>query len=153
MASICNDVQGAFGVMSGHDRNTLSLLLWARRVALGGGIAVLVGCAAKGPGPLYMWESFPKQQYEALQRVGYSPDEQIRLLEAHAEKALGAHAALPPGFRAHLGMLQLGAGNVDRARELWMAEKTAFPESAAYMDHLLKKLDAPAKSAKTETPA
>ena len=25
MASICNDEQEAFGVMSGHDRNTLSL--------------------------------------------------------------------------------------------------------------------------------
>ncbi|MBW8831020.1 MAG: hypothetical protein JF606_16670 [Burkholderiales bacterium] len=25
MASICNDEQGAFGVMSGHDRKTLSL--------------------------------------------------------------------------------------------------------------------------------
>jgi hypothetical protein len=25
MASICNDEQGSFGVMSGHDRNTLSL--------------------------------------------------------------------------------------------------------------------------------
>jgi len=24
MASICNDEQGAFGVMSGHDRKTLS---------------------------------------------------------------------------------------------------------------------------------
>jgi hypothetical protein len=25
MASICNDEQGSFDVMSGHDRNTLSL--------------------------------------------------------------------------------------------------------------------------------
>jgi len=25
MASICNDEQGSFGVMSGHDRKTLSL--------------------------------------------------------------------------------------------------------------------------------
>jgi hypothetical protein len=131
----------------------MSALLGARQLALGGIIAMLAGCATKGPGPLYMWETFPKQQYEALLRDGYSPDEQIRLLEAHAEKARGAHAALPPGFRAHLGMLQLGVGNVDRARELWTSEKTAFPESAAYMDRLLKKLDAPTKSAKTENPA
>ncbi len=118
-----------------------------------GCIAMLAGCAAKGPGPLYMWETFPRQQYDALLREGYSPAEQIRQLEAHAEKARGANAALPPGFRAHLGMLQLGTGNVDRARDLWTAEKAAFPESAAYMDQLLRKLDAPAKSAKTENPA
>jgi hypothetical protein len=116
-------------------------------------VALLAGCAAKGPGPLYMWDTFPKQQYEALLREGYSSDEQIRLLEAHAEKARGANAALPPGFRAHLGMLQLSTGNVDRARELWNAEKSAFPESAPYMDRLIKKLDVPMKSAKSESPA
>jgi hypothetical protein len=101
---------------------------------------------------MYMWEAFPKQQYDALLREGYNPDEQIRALEAHAEKARGANAALPPGFRAHLGMLHLGTGNVTRARDLWQDEKTAFPESAAYMDQLLKKLDAPVKSAKSENP-
>ncbi len=127
---------------------------WVTRLALAGCIAALAGCATKGgPGPLYMWESFPRQQYDTLLREGYSPDEQIRLLEAHAEKARGANAALPPGLRAHLGMLHLGAGNAGRARDLWTAEKAAFPESAAYMDQLLKKLDAPAKSPKTENPA
>ena len=126
---------------------------WLCRLALGGCLVALVGCAAKGSGPMYMWESFPRQQYDTLLREGYSPDEQIRLLEAHAEKARAANAALPPGFRAHQGMLQLGAGNPDRARELWNSEKLAFPESAPYMDRLLKKLDAPASPAKTENPA
>jgi len=125
---------------------------WVRRFALAGGIAVLAGCAARGPGPLYLWETFPRQQYDTLLREGYSPDEQIRMLEAHAEKARGANAALPPGFRAHLGMLHLGSGNVDRARELWQAEKNVFPESSPYMDQLLKKLDAQGKSAKNENP-
>lgn len=131
-------------MMGGHRTRHLALALC---------MVALAGCAAKGPGPLYMWETFPRQQYEALLREGYSPDEQMRAMEAHAEKARGANAALPPGFRAHLGMLYLGAGNDGRARELWLAEKTAFPESAGYMDQLLKKLDAPAKTTKTENPA
>lgn len=129
----------------------------APKVVLGwvvvAGIGALAGCAAKGPGPLYMWETFPRQQYSALLREGASPDEQIRALEAHAEKARGANAALPPGFRAHLGMLQLSVGNAQRAKELWLAEKSAFPESAPYMDKLLRKLDGSAPSAKTENPA
>jgi hypothetical protein len=100
-----------------------------------------------------MWDSFPRQQYDALQRAGFSPQEQIRLLEAHAEKARGANANLPPGFRAHLGMLMLSEGNAERARELWMAEKVAFPESAAYIDSLLKRLQSTTKSAKTGNPA
>jgi hypothetical protein len=124
-----------------------------RRLALASCIAVLAGCAAQGPPPLYIWETFPRQQYDSLLGVGFDPAEQIRLLEAHAEKARGANAALPPGFRAHLGMLHLGAGNIDRARELWQAEKLAFPEATPYMDQLLNRLAAPAPTIKTESPA
>ena len=124
-----------------------------RRLLLGGCIALLAGCAQRGPAPLYMWEAFPRQQYAALLREGAGAEEQIRTLEAHAEKARGAQAALPPGFRAHLGMLHLSVSNVDQARQLWLAEKAAFPESAPYMDRLLKRLNAPAKSAKNENPA
>jgi hypothetical protein len=122
-------------------------------LALAGCIAVLSGCATQGPPPLYLWETFPRQQYDSLLGVGFDPAEQISLLEAHAEKARGANAALPPGFRAHLGMLHLGAGNVGRARELWQAEKLAFPEGAPYMDLLLKRIAAPAPPANSENPA
>ena len=102
---------------------------------------------------MYMWESFNRQQYSALVHEGVGPDEQIRAMEAHAEKARGANAALPPGFRAHLGMLQLSVGNPQRAKELWQSEKTAFPESAPYMDQLLRKLDSPAQPPKNRNPA
>jgi hypothetical protein len=92
-----------------------------------------------------MWGTFSRMQYDALLTPGVSSSDQISAMEAQAEKARGAGAALPPGFRAHLGMLKLDAGDVDRARELWQAEKAAFPESAPYMDQLLKRLDAPPK--------
>lgn len=125
----------------------------AHRVALASCIALLASCATQSPPPLYMWETFPRQQYDTLLGVGFDPAEQIRQLEAHAEKARGANAALPPGFRAHLGMLYHGAGNMDRARELWQAEKLAFPEATPYMDQLLNRLAAPAPPIKTESPA
>jgi hypothetical protein len=123
------------------------------RLACGASLVVLAGCAAKGQASLYLWETFPRQQYQALLRDNFSPAEQISLLEAQAEKARGAQAALPPGFRAHLGMLHLSVGNADRARELWQAEKATFPESSAYMDQLLKRLDPLAKPVKSENPA
>ena len=112
----------------------------------------LVGCAS-GPKPLYQWDTFPRLQYHTLLREGTSPGEQIRALEAQAEKARANNAALPPGLRAHLGMLHLGNGNAARARELWLAEKNAFPESSPYMDRLLQRLDTPAPPKKTENPA
>jgi len=137
----------------GHDSSSLTSSRRARHLALGGCIVLLAACAAPGPQPLYMWEDFARQQYDTLLGVGYDPPGQILRLEAHAEKARAANAALPPGFRAHLGMLHLGAGNVGRARELWQAEKLAFPESAFYMDQLLNRLAAPAPPIKTESPA
>lgn len=114
-------------------------------LALGGCVALLVGCAQRGLAPLYMWEAFPKQQYDTLLRAGVSPLEQVGVMEAHVEKARAAGAALPPGFRAHLGMLKLSLGDADQARQLWQAERAAFPESASYMDQLLKRFETPAK--------
>lgn len=108
---------------------------------------VLVGCAPKAP-LLYHWGSFPRQQYDTLLREGASVQEQIRSMEAQAEKARGSGANLPPGFRAHLGMLHLNAGNVDQARQLWQSEKVAFPESSPYMDQLLKRLESADKADK-----
>ncbi len=107
----------------------------------------LVGCV-QAPKQLYMWESFPRQQYEFLLREGASPQAQIQAMEAHAEKARGADAALPPGFRAHLGMLHLSVGDAAAARQMWQAEKVAFPESAAYMNSLLKRFDGAATTGK-----
>lgn len=115
-----------------------------RRVVVAMGVTMLGACAQPGPGPLYLWEAFPRQQYETLRLNGNGvPADQIIALQAHAAKARAAGAALPPGFRAHLGMLMLSTGDAQGAREAWRAEKLAFPESALYMDQLLKRLEAP----------
>lgn len=122
------------------------------QLAAAASVLALVGCA-NAPKPLYLWESFPQQQYRVLLRDGTSPNEQIRLLEAQAEKARATNAALPPGFRAHLGMAYLDAGQPQQAQALWMAEKTAFPEAAPYIDRLLKRLDGPAPTPQPNSPA
>ena len=121
-----------------------------RRLLIAACVAGLAGCANRAPAPLYSWESFPKLQYASLQGAGVATVEQVGAMEAHAEKARAANAALPPGFRAHLGMLKLASGDAEQARRMWQAEKLAFPESAPYMDQLLKRLDA---SAKKDDPA
>ncbi|HZY18336.1 MAG TPA: DUF4810 domain-containing protein [Ramlibacter sp.] len=128
-----------------------------RRLATALGAAMLLAGCATAPKPLYMWETFPRQQYETLLASGGSPDSQIQAMEAHAVKARGTGAALPPGFRAHLGMLYLSTGNAAQARQLWLAEKEAFPESSPYLDQLLKRMDGKDRTdkttAKNENPA
>jgi hypothetical protein len=116
-----------------------------RLLMMGSVVVLAAGCAHKAPPPLYMWDTFPRMQYDALLGDGVAPLGQLTAMQAQAEKARAAGAALPPGFRAHLGMLKLAAGDPASARQLWQAEKLAFPESAAYMDQLLKRLDSPAK--------
>lgn len=113
--------------------------------------ALLLGACATQP-PLYDWGDYPRQQYELLKRDGVDPNAQITAMQAQAEQARAANRALPPGFRAHLGLLQLSVGHADEARAMWQAEKLAFPESAPYMDQLLGKLDGP-KSGPTPSKA
>lgn len=98
---------------------------------------VLVGCAQPAK-PLYHWEGFQRQMYEHFKGDGSSPGEQLVALEAQAQKAMASGAALPPGFRAHLAIVYLKLGRDDEARQQLEGEKAAFPESAAYMDFLLK---------------
>lgn len=120
------------------------------RLLLLAGVVAGAGCA-QPVAPLYGWDNFPRQQYDTLLSPGAAPISQIGPMEAHAERARAKGVALPPGFRAHLGLLKLSAGDVDAARQLWLAEKSAFPEATPYMDMLLKRLD-PASSAKKDTP-
>lgn len=111
------------------------------RLLLLGIVISATGCAQKGPGPLYSWGQFPRQQYDTLLRPGAAPLDQIGAMEAHAGKARASGTALPPGFRAHLGLLKLSAGDTDGARQLWQGEKAAFPEATPYMDQLIKRLE------------
>jgi hypothetical protein len=106
------------------------------------GLVVLLAACAQAPKPLYHWEGYQRGVYEFLKGDGISVDEQLTQMLAQAEKARGRDVALPPGFRAHLGLLQLQAGRVDEARSSFVAEKTAFPEASHYMDFLLAKMGA-----------
>jgi hypothetical protein len=115
----------------------------ATRIAGKIGVALiliaLTGCASSTK-PLYQWGSYQRQVYEYMKGDGTSPSEQLGILMAQAEKARASQEALPPGFRAHLGLVQLKLGQDEEARGLFEAEKTAFPESATYMNFLLKRM-------------
>jgi hypothetical protein len=99
----------------------------------------LAGCA-QAPKPLYHWEGFQGQLYEHFRSDASGPAEQAAVLEAQVQRAQAGGAALPPGFRAHLAMVYLRLGRDGEARTQLEAEKTSFPESAQYMDFLLKRM-------------
>lgn len=107
-----------------------------RLLVIASSMAVISGCAS-APKPLYTWNGFAEQQYKVLKQEADSPDNQIRMMRSSADAARGSGLALPPGFRAHLGMLYLQTGNAGAAVSLWEAEKKSFPESGPYMDRVI----------------
>jgi hypothetical protein len=100
-------------------------------------VAVLSGCVTQ-PQSLYYWDGYQQQVYQRFENKS-SAQEQIAALEESLQKARAADRSLPPGFHAHLGMLYAEIGKEDQVRQQFETEKTLFPESAQYMDFLLRK--------------
>lgn len=116
----------------------------ARWIRFGAVVAVvgLTGCAPQSKS-LYHWEGYQRQLYEYFKGTESDAQQQLRLLQAQAQKAQGAGAALPPGFRAHVGLLYLNLGRADEAQQQFESEKANFPESTPYMDFLLRRMSTP----------
>ncbi|VVD93223.1 hypothetical protein PNO31109_01717 [Pandoraea nosoerga] len=106
----------------------------AAAALLAGGV-LLTGCATPNK-PLYAWESYQPQVYEYFK--GESKEAQIIVLERDLEKMKAGNNAAPPGYHAHLGLLYASVGKPDKMVEEFQTEKQLFPESAGYIDFLLK---------------
>ena len=98
-------------------------------------IAVVTGCQT-APQPLYQWESYQPQVYEYFK--GEPKEAQVEALERDLQKINARGLKAPPGYHAHLGMLYLSLGKDDQMVQEFRTEKALFPESASYMDFLLK---------------
>lgn len=101
--------------------------------------SLLAGCATQ-PQSLYYWGQYQPSVLGHLLREK-SPQQQIQVLEKDIEVARSLNQSLPPGFRAHLGILYAEDGKLDRTRVLLADEKKAFPEGAGFMEFLLKKFE------------
>ncbi|MBI0329590.1 DUF4810 domain-containing protein [Burkholderia plantarii] len=118
----------------------MTLTIAWRRAALPlvGASALLAGCAAPQPPSLYEWNGYQREVYDYL-KGEKAPQEQIDALEKALQKIRADGKRPPPGFQAQLGVLYAGAGNDEQAMQAFEAEKESFPESAPYMDLLMKK--------------
>lgn len=102
---------------------------------------ILAACAQnQHTSTMYYWGDVQRLQYEALTEKN-TPEEQITNMEKYFIEASNHHSKPAPGAHAHLGMLYAKIGNRAGAREQFEQEKQLFPESATYMDFLLKKIN------------
>ncbi|MCK6390071.1 MAG: DUF4810 domain-containing protein [Azonexus sp.] len=107
--------------------------------------SALSGCASR-PQPLYHWGSFQAQQY-AYFKGQKGPEEGIQELLKIQEEAKAAGRPVPPGLKAHMGLLYGLTGRTDLLEQNLLAERQQFPESSVYVDFLLKKQSKPQGSA------
>lgn len=128
--------------------NSISMSARLARAGLGMCVvaATLTGCVTPTK-PLYYWGEYQPQVYSYLKKQD-SPQAQLSKLEETANKAASENLPVPPGFNAHLGLLYLQIGQGGKAQMAFQTEKARFPESAAYMDFLLKKPIVPTAATK-----
>lgn len=98
----------------------------------------LAGCVS-APRPLYYWPGYQDQVYKHLSG-DTQPEQQIEALEQGIQKARAAGLTPAPGYHAQLGMLYAEIGKGDQVRQQFETEKALFPESAAYMDFLMRNM-------------
>jgi hypothetical protein len=110
--------------------------LFATACAVG---VCLAGCAPQ-PKPLYQWGSYQPEVYEYFK--GEPKDVQVAKLEEDLQKIRSTNANPPPGYHAQLGLLYGSLGKDDQMVQELRTEKALFPESATYMDFLLKNAQA-----------
>jgi hypothetical protein len=112
--------------------SSVSLRLGATILIAG---ACLTGCVQQ-PKTLYQWGSYQPEVYEYFK--GESKEAQVAKLEEDLQKIRSTNASPPPGYHAQLGMLYGSLGKDDQMVQQLRTEKALFPESATYMDFLLK---------------
>jgi hypothetical protein len=104
---------------------------------------MLIGCAEPGPKPpAYAWGNYESLLYDMYAKPGEAtPEAQIEQLSASLEQGENSGRKAGPGVYAHLGYMQYLTGNLDAARSAFERERTLYPESAIFMDGLLKQLE------------
>lgn len=105
--------------------------------------AILIACTALGacatkPTSLYQWEGYPGLVDAYFRADTLSPDAQTQKMQEGLQKIQAAGGVAPPGYHAHLGLLYGQQGRLDQFAAQIQTEKTQYPESAPFMDFLLR---------------
>jgi len=103
---------------------------------------LMSGCSAQ-PKPLYNYGEYSESYYHAKKEL--SPESALELqksIEYSIENAANSRSArVAPGMYANLGYIYLKGGKTDKALESFNKEKLIYPESAHFMDRMIKKIE------------
>jgi hypothetical protein len=107
-------------------------------------LALLSGCTSTIKEPsLYGWRNYEKNLDAYFRTDKSSSDEQLKSMQDDQQLLRAEGKTLPPGYQAHMGLLEGRRGDAESFRNHIEAEKQQFPESAGFMDFLLRNFKKP----------
>ena len=135
-----------------HAHGPVRLMKMSARLSIVCVAAGILAACVQAPKSMYNWKSYQPAVYAYLNDEGVDYAAQAQDLELNVEIARSSNTALPPGFRAHLGLLYLKLGEDSKAVEQLQGEMLAFPESTSFMDFLMKNVSPSAAPSQTGAP-
>ena len=100
-------------------------------------LAFLSACASTSS-TLYQWQRYQENVNAYFKTQGQDAQTQTLSMQEDLEKIRANGGAVPPGYFAHMGLLYGKQGQVELFVKHLEAEKKEFPESAAFVDFLLR---------------
>lgn len=104
---------------------------------------VMTGCATTREPALYGWRDYEKNLDAYFRADRSSPQDQLRSMQDNQKIMASEGKALPPGYQAHMGLLHGRTGDMESFAQHIEAEKRQFPESAGFMDFLMRNFKKP----------
>lgn len=103
-------------------------------------LLLISGCATQKP-PLYRWGEYEQLVYDMYAHPGkVEAGTQVAKLSEDIGRTQAEGKRVPPGVHAHLGYMHYLQGNQGAAMSAFATEKALFPESAVFVDAILKRL-------------
>ena len=103
-------------------------------------VLIMTGCGQ--PKPLYTYGDYSSSYYASKKNANA---ESLLELQKSIEEAIenvddSRSRRVAPGMYANLGYIYLKSGKTDKAIENFNKEKSTYPESAHFMDRMIKKI-------------
>lgn len=104
---------------------------------------LLMSACSSQPKPLYNYGEYSESYYQSKKELtADSALELQKAIEYSIQNAADSRSArVAPGMYANLGYIYLKGGKTDKAVESFNKEKEIYPESAHFMDRMIKKIE------------
>lgn len=100
---------------------------------------LVTACASEKS--LYLWGHYEESVYGLCHGAGtFDLAQDVQVLSQEINRARTDGRRVAPGIQAHLGYLYYLSGNTGAAVQLFNAEKESYPESATFIDGMLRRL-------------